>query len=133
MKRSFNLLVVLLLIVTVTSCKKECPAPPAPPVDLGGTTWKGSAVVNTITYNPFTIILNADGTASVQFQGFSAFPGSWSKTPNSTTVNLFFNESATNTWKGSGTLNAGNNKLESGTLTRTAPSVFNGTFTADKQ
>jgi hypothetical protein len=130
MKRSLNLLVTLLLVITVVSCKKK---EDPPPVDLSGTTWKGSAVVNTISYNPFTIVFNADGTATVQFGTIPAFMGSWSKTPNSAAVNFFFDESSTSKWKGSGTLNTENNKLQSGTLTRTAPSALSGTFTADKQ
>jgi hypothetical protein len=115
------------------SCKKEdCPVN-TPPVDLSGTTFKGSAVVGGITYNPFTIVFSSDGSCTVTFQGFPAFPGNWSKSPTSSIVYLFFTESATNSWKGQGTLNTANNKLEAGTLTRITPSAISGTFTADKQ
>jgi hypothetical protein len=122
---------LILFVASIFSCKKEdCPAPSP---DLSGTTWKGSAVVNSATYNPFTLVFNTDGTATVTFQGFPPFSGSWSKTPNANAVNFFFDESATSKWKGTGTLNSTQNKLESGTLTRTAPSVITGTFTVDKQ
>jgi hypothetical protein len=114
------------------SCKKDSPAPP-PPVDLGGTTWKGSALVSSITYNPFTLIFNANGTGTVTFSGYPPFPGTWNKASNSSIVYFFFDESATSKWKGQATLNAANNKLEGGVLTRTAPSVLSGTFTTDKQ
>ncbi|MFZ1528609.1 MAG: hypothetical protein WAT19_07660 [Ferruginibacter sp.] len=124
---------ILLLLVSALlffSCKKD---DPAPPVDLSGTTFKGTAVINSINYDPFTIKFNADGTATVTIGSFSPFPGSWNKTPNSSIVYFFFDESATNKWKGNGTLSTNNTKLENGTVTRTAPSVLNGTFTAEKQ
>jgi hypothetical protein len=40
MKRSLNFLVVLALIFTVSSCKKECPAPPPDPFRIAGN-WVG--------------------------------------------------------------------------------------------
>jgi hypothetical protein len=124
---------VLFTAVFVSCKKKDCPVL-VPPVDLNGTTFKGSAIISgTITYNPFTIIFGNDGTCTVTFQGFPPFPGSWSKSPNSSIVYLFFDETATTRWKGQATLNATNNKLEGGTLTRVTPSLISGTFTVDKQ
>ncbi len=132
MKFMKPLMVLIIASAFFVSCKKDNPAPP-PPVDLGGTNWKGSALVNSITYNPFTIVFNADGTGTVTFSGYAPFPGTWNKAPNSGIVYFFFTESATHKWKGQATLNAANNKLEGGVLTRTAPTVISGTFTTDKQ
>jgi hypothetical protein len=130
MKKLFFTFIVLTAIFS--SCKKEtCPVV-EPPVNLSGTTFKGIAIISGITYNPFTIVFSADGTCTVTFQGYPAFPGTWNKTPSSSVVYLFFTESPTNSWKGQGTLNSTNNKLEGGTLTRTTPTVITGTFTADK-
>jgi hypothetical protein len=129
----FNPLMMLIIASALfISCKKDCPTP-VPPVDMSGTTWKGPALVNPTTYNPFTLVFNADGTGTVTFTGFPAFPGSWNKAPDSGIVYFFFDESATNKWKGQATLNTANNKLEGGVLTRTAPTVISGTFTTDKQ
>jgi hypothetical protein len=131
MKNIFLMLFVA--AIAFTSCKKEdCPTV-TPPVDLSGNTFRGSAVVSGITYNPFTIVFSNDGTCSVTFQGLPTFSGSWSKSPTSSIVYFFFDETATSKWKGQATLNTANNKLEAGTLTRTAPSAITGTFTADKQ
>jgi hypothetical protein len=133
MKKLF--LFAFTIALFASSCKKtDCPVQvlPTPPVDLSGTSFSGPALVNGASYNPTKFIFSADGTCTVQFTGFPAFPGSWSKSPNSNVVYFFFDESATNKWKGQGTLNATNNKLESGTFTRTAPTVITGTFTADK-
>jgi hypothetical protein len=122
----------LLLLVLMVSCKKDVPAP-EPPVDLSGTTFKGKALINTIAYDPFKLVFNADATASITIGSFAPFAGSWNKTPNSAVVYFFFSESPTITWKGQATLNAASNKLEAGTVTRITPSTIAGTFTADKQ
>jgi hypothetical protein len=128
-----KLLFPLLFLVTVMSaCKKDDPAP-EPPVDLSGTTFKGTAVIGGISYDPFKLQFNANGTAVVTIGNFTPFPGQWNKTPNSSIVYFFFDENATTTWKGQGTLNSANNKLEGGTVTRLTPSTIAGTFTADKQ
>ena len=128
MKKS--ILLLLVSAVLFFSCKKD---DPIPPVDLSGTTFKGTAVIGTINYDPFTLIFNADGTAQVTIGSFAPFAGSWNKTPNSSMVYFFFNESPTLTWKGSATLSTNNTKLENGTVTRLTPSTINGTFTANKQ
>lgn len=124
-------LLFLITLATFFSCKKDDPAPP--PVDLSGTNYKGTAVIGGINYNPFTLKFNADGSAIITIGNFSPFSGSWNKTPNSSTVYFFFDESSTNKWKGLATLNADNTKLEAGTVTRTAPTSITGTFTAVKQ
>ncbi len=124
--------IAIATMLIFNACKKDCPAPVVP-LDLAGSTWIDSANVSGIPYKPFTIVFNADGTAAVTFQGFSAFPGTWSKTPNSSVVYIFFDENATTRWKGQGTLNATNTKIEAGTLTRLTPSTINGTFRVTKQ
>jgi hypothetical protein len=133
MKHLFAGLLCLMFTVGFISCKKEdCPTPEQP-VNLSGTTWAGTAVINTLNYDPFTLAFNSDGTATVKIGSFSPFNGSWNKTPNSNEVNFFFDESNTIKWKGKGTLNADKTKLESGTVTRITPSVYTGTFTVNKQ
>ncbi len=124
---------ILLLLVTAVlffSCEKD---DPVPPVDLSGTNFKGTAVINSINYDPFRLAFNADGTAVVTIGSFSPFQGSWNKTPNSSIVYFFFEESTTIKWKGNATLDSNNAKLASGSLTRITPSTLSGTFTAVKQ
>ncbi len=124
---------VLFTIFIITGCKKEgCPTPEVP-VNLCGATFKGAAVVGSINYSTFNLTFNADGSAAVTIGTYAPFPGSWNKTPNSSVVYFFFYESSTLKWKREATLNAANNKLEAGVVTRTVPSAINGTFTADKQ
>jgi|ANMQ01.1.fsa_nt_gi hypothetical protein len=129
MKRLMNALPLLpFLFFIVGACSKDCDAP----IDLSNTTWEDTAVINGIRYDPFKLQLNSNGSAVITIGGFSPFNGSWSKTPNSNVVYFFFDESATNKWKGEGTLNAANTEI-TGTVTRTAPSVLNGTFRVIKQ
>lgn len=131
MKKLF--LFAITLAIFASSCKKtECPVP-VEPVNLGGTIFSGSALIGAITYNPSVFSFFADGSFTVKLGTFSLLYGSWSKTPNSSIVYFFFEESSTTKWKGQGTLNATNNKLEGGTFTRVTPSTISGTFTADKQ
>jgi hypothetical protein len=130
MKKLF--LAAVIFTVLATSCKKNCPEVVLP-VDLSGTTFKGAAVANGVPYDPFVIVFANDGTCTIKFGTFGTFTGSWNKSPNSSIVYLFFTESATNSWKGQATLNATNDKLEGGTLTRVTPSTLAGTFTVTKQ
>ena len=104
-----------------------------PPVNLGSTMWTDSAIISGIKYKPFIIDLRDDGTATVRLGSFSPFPGFWNKLPTSPVVNFYFTESATQTWKGQGTINSTNTKIESGILTRLTPSTISGTFVATKQ
>jgi hypothetical protein len=127
------ILPLLISFLIMCSCKKDDPTPVTPPVDLSGTSYKGKAVVGGINYDPFILSFVADGTCTVKIGTFSPFAGTWNKTPNSSIVYFFFTENATNSWKGQGTLNADNTKLEGGTVTRLTPSAIAGTFTADKQ
>lgn len=127
------ILIAIALITFASSCKKtECPAPEVP-VNLAGTIFSGPALINAVNYNPSVFSFFADGSFTVKLGSLTLLNGSWSKTPNSSIVYFFFDESATNKWKGQGTLNATNNKLEGGTFTRITPSALSGTFTADKQ
>ena len=122
------------LMLTLPSCTKDAPAAAATPapLDLSGTTWRDSAIVNGITYKPYTMTFALDGTGTETFSGFPAFPGTWSKTPNSNTVYFYFVENASTTWKGQGNLSAGNTII-TGTLTRLTPSALSGTFRVIKQ
>jgi hypothetical protein len=127
------LLFTLTTILIASACKKtECPVP-VEPVNLGGTTFNGSSLINNVSYNPTVFTFNSDGSFVIKLGSVTPFNGSWSKLPNSSVVYFFFDESSTTKWKGQGTLNATNNKLEGGTFTRTAPTALAGTFTADKQ
>jgi hypothetical protein len=124
MKRSKTLLIVALCIMILNACKKDA----EPPVNLGGTIWSDSATILTAVYKPFKVVFNQDGTAIVSFSGYPSFSGTWNKPANSQKVYFFFDESATNKWKGEGTLNNSNTKIESGVLTRTAGTPLYGTF-----
>jgi hypothetical protein len=127
--KPFKLLLPLLLALTIAvSCKKEVDAP----IDLSNSIWQDSAIINGIIYKPFKIAFNFNGTAAITIGSFNPFTGSWNKTPNSTTVYFFFDESSTIKWKGEGTLNVDENVI-TGTITRTAPSTLTGTFNAKKQ
>ena len=119
----------VLLAGSMVACKKDA----APPVDLGGTTWSDSANVSGIAYKPFTIVFKKDGTATVTFNGYSAFAGSWNKPPNSDSVYIFFDESYTTKWKAKGVLTSSNTKIEGGVLTRVTPDALTGTFQISKQ
>lgn len=116
-------LAIVVLALVVISCSKDAD----PPIDLSGTNWEDSAVINTLIYKPFKITFNSNGTAQVTIGSFAPFQGSWNKSVSSNQVYFFFDESNTNKWKGEGTLMPDKNTI-TGTLTRTAPSVFNGTF-----
>jgi|GEM_PF-7008839 len=131
MKRYYSLAVLaaFVAILFTTACSKDSD----PPVNLGNTTWSDSAIINGIKYKPFTLKFNNDGTAEVTFAGFSPFKGFWNKLPTNATVNFYFTESATNSWKGQGEVNSTNTKIENGTLTRLTPSTISGTFVATKQ
>jgi hypothetical protein len=114
------------------SCKKtDCPVQ-TPPPDLSATIWTGPSAVNTIAYT-MNFTLAADGTMTGSFTGGGTFPftGTWSKSPNSSLVYIFFTQ-AGNTWKGQGTLNAASNKIEGGTLTQLTGGAFTGTFNVSK-
>jgi hypothetical protein len=125
------LLAAVLFTAIFASCKKEsCPVV-VPPVDLGGSSWTGPCVINSINYT-MTFTLAADGTLTGGFNSPTyPFTGSWNKTPNSNAVKLFFVQ-AGNNWKGTGTLNTDGNKIETGTLNQTSGGAFTGTFTVNK-
>ena len=129
--KSFRTLAVITAIGTVlfiTFCSKDIDPPPE---NLGSTVWSDSAIISGIKYKPLILDFRDDGTATVKFGGLSPFPGFWNKLPTSQVVNFYFTESATNTWKGQGTVNG--TTLEGGTLTRLTPSTISGTFVATKQ
>ncbi len=127
------MLFAIAIVLFASACKKtECPVP-VEPVNLAGTTFSGPAIINNVPYNPSVFTFNGDGSFTIKLGAVSTLNGSWSKTPNSSIVYFFFDESPTTKWKGQGTLNTINNKLEGGTFTRTAPTPLAGTFTADKQ
>jgi hypothetical protein len=119
--------ILIVLTASLVACKKDS----SEPVNLGGTIWSDSAVINTVVFKPFTLAFKNDGTMNVTFGPNYTFPGTWNKLPNSNVVYFYFDEDATNKWKGETTLNG--NKMVGGTLTRTAPSAATGTFTATKQ
>ncbi len=125
-----NFITLLLVLFTLAACKKQ-----AVPVDLSDTTFKGTAIIGSRTYDPFSVTFHPDGSATFRFHTDS-FAGNWSKTPNSSIVYVIFDEpfNATTTlkWKGQATLNASNNKLEGGIMNR-IPYPATGTFTAVKQ
>lgn len=124
MKRSKTLLIVALCFMILNACKKDA----EPPVNLGGTTWSDSATILSTVYKPFKVVFNQDGTALIIFSSYPPFSGTWNKPANSQKVYFFFEESATNKWKGEGTLNNGKTKIESGVLTRTVGVPLSGTF-----
>ena len=123
-------LTAISVVLFISACSKDSDPPP---LNLGSTVWSDSAIINGIKYKPFTLDFKDDGTATVKFGGFSPMPGFWNKLPTSQVVNFYFTESATNTWKGQGTINSTNTKIESGILTRLTPSTISGTFVATKQ
>jgi hypothetical protein len=129
MKRSKTLLIAALCFIVINACKKDHEAP----VNLGGTTWSDSAKILTYVYKPFTVAFNQDGTATVTFSGYTPFVGTWNKPANSQTVYFFFEESATNKWKGEGTLNNSNTKIENGVISRTSGPALSGIFHLVKQ
>lgn len=117
------MLALVFLAIIVVSCSKDAD----PPIDLSATNWEDSAVINSIVYKPFKIAFNANGTAQVTIGSFAPFQGSWNKSVSSNQVYFFFDENNTTKWKGEGALIPDKNTI-TGTLTRTTPSVFNGTF-----
>jgi hypothetical protein len=124
------LLAAVLFTALFTSCKKEsCPVP-VPPIDLSGAIFKGNFTLNAVSYDNSTIAFKTDGSADYTFPGFPVYPGTWSKTPNSSIVNIMIFTSGT--WKGSGTITADGTKIENGTLTKVGGSGT-GTFTMAKQ
>lgn len=123
-----TLMVIPVFVLSLLACTKEAD----PPIDLSGTTWSDSANIGGIPYKPFSVTFNGNGTAQVTIGSFAPFPGSWNKSVSSNQVYFFFDESTTLKWKGEGTLLLDKNQI-SGTVTRTAPSTINGTFTITKK
>lgn len=125
------LFVSAFFFLALVSCKKDDPAP-IPPVDLSSTSWSGPSTVNGINYT-MNYTLAANGTLTGGFNSPTyPFSGSWNKTPNSNIVYIFFIQ-AGNSWKGEGTLNSTNNKIENGTLNQLTGGAFTGTFNVTKQ
>jgi hypothetical protein len=136
MKKLF-LLAVTATALFASSCKKSCPAPAAPPPDLGGTTWTGTANVPglSLTNKPFVLTFNADGTLSGSFTNGSSFAlaGTWNLTPNTTTVRLFFTlATVSGNYIGQAVLTTNNTKLESGIATNATTPSANLNFTTTK-
>lgn len=127
-----KLILFAITIVLFASACKKCPVPEVvvPPVDLSSTSWSGPATINTLNYT-MTMALAANGNMTGTFNTFT-FAGSWNKSPNSTKVYIFFVQ-AGNNWKGEGTHNSTNNKIEIGTLTQLSGGSFTGTFGITKQ
>jgi hypothetical protein len=127
------LLATVLFTVVFTSCKKEkdCPIP-VPPIDLGGAIFKGNITIMGTSYDNSTIAFKADGSADYTFPGFPVYKGTWSKTPNSSTVNIVITFPSS-VWKGAGTITADGTKIENGTLTPPVGGSGTGTFTMTKQ
>jgi hypothetical protein len=129
MKKIF--LVALLFGTIFTSCKKTTCDVPVAPVDLSGTTFKGAFLASGINIS-LSLTFNADGSMVAVAGGSGNLPGTWNKSPNSNLVNFIYEASATSKNKGSGTLNAANNKI-TGTLFSTAAPGTLYNFSLDKQ
>jgi hypothetical protein len=114
-----------------TSCKKATCDVPVAPVDLSGTIFKGAFFVSGINIS-LSLTFNADGTMIAVVGGTGGQPGTWNKSPNSNLVNFIYEASATSKNKGSGTLNAENNKI-TGTLFSVASPNNLSNFSLDKQ
>jgi hypothetical protein len=115
-----------------TSCKKTTCDVPVAPVDLSGTIFKGNFSVSATINLSLSLTFNADGTMVAVVGGTGNHPGTWNKSPNSNLVNFIYEASATSKNKGSGTLNAENNKI-TGTLFSVASPNNLSNFSLDKQ
>lgn len=120
--------VIPVFVLFLLACTKEAD----PPIDLSGTTWSDSANIGGIPYKPFSVTFNGNGTAQIIIGSFAPFSGSWNKSVTSNQVYFFFDETTTNKWKAEGTLVVDKNQI-TGTVTRTAPSTINGSFTVTKK
>jgi hypothetical protein len=128
------LLAALLFTAILTSCKKEsCPIP-VPPIDLSGTTFKGTVVLRGSNYDNSILTFKADGSTENRFAGDpNIYLGMWSKTPNSSIINLTFSLNAMSVWKGAGILNSDGTKIENGTYNQIIGTNGTGTFSLTKQ
>lgn len=135
MKKTIYLAVLFLIIgIAATSCKKE-----ATPVDLSGSSWRGTMTVGTMVYDSTVISFNANGKVSGTIQksaGASstyALEGTWNKTPNSNKVYLYHTiTTAPGTFDANATLNSDNTKLEGGVGVNSISPTYNYTFTCSK-
>jgi len=134
MKTKLLFFSLVMSVLLFTSCKKDDPAP-APSPDLSGTTWTGPATIGGIAVTQ-TYTLNANGTLSgstVSAGGSFAIAGNWSKTPGSSVVYMYFTiVSVPGNYSAQGTLNAANNKIESGTATNSSSATYTYTYTITK-
>jgi hypothetical protein len=131
------LVAITSMALFASSCKKSCPEPAAPPPDLGGTTFTGTANVPglSLANKVWVLNFNADGTLGGSFTNGSSFAvnGTWNLTPNSTTVRLFFTlATVSGSYIGQATLTTNNTKLESGVATNATSPSANLNFTCTK-
>lgn len=133
MKIKHALLILVIPMLLITSCKKETVSSP---IDLGGTTWTGATRIAGLTLTQ-TFILNPNGILtgnSVATGSPYANEGTWSKTPNSNTVYMFYKiASVTGTYFASGTLDASGTKIENGRAVNSEDTTFNYTYSLYKR
>ena len=134
MKTKFLFAGISVLLLFFSSCKKDSTTV-VTPVDLSNTTWTCSTTVNAIPVTQ-TYIFNANGTLSgstVSTGGTFAMAGTWSKTPNSSIVYMYFTiVTVPGSYTAQGTLNSTNNKIESGTATNSSNAVYTYSYTLIK-
>lgn len=114
------------------SCKKDDPTPPA---DLSNTTWNGSTTIAAIPVTQ-SYVFNANGTLSgstTSTGGTFALAGTWSKTPNSSVVYMYFTiATVPGNYSAQGTLDGTGTKIESGAATNSSDASYNYTFSLTK-
>ncbi len=134
MKSKFLFIAFAMSVLFFTACKKSDPTP-TPTPDLAGTTWTGSATIAGIPVTQ-TYVLNANGTlsgATVSAGGSFPNAGTWSKTPNSSVVYMYFTiVSVSGNYSAQGTLNSAGNKIESGTASNSSNATYTYTYTITK-
>jgi hypothetical protein len=109
-------------------------APNPTPVDITNTVFKGNITFTGIDiYDNATISFKNSGVTDYFFRTGVIGVGTWGKPSNSNVVNIVYNGSASNIWKGTGTVNADGTKIENGILTQTTGGNGAGTSTMTKQ
>jgi hypothetical protein len=130
-----KIILAALLIGILFSCKKKNEEIVVAPFTLSGTTFKGT-YTNTVDAEvlPISIKFNADSTINLTRNTLIG-PGKWSKGTSSNLIFINFESTiagALRKYKGNGTINTDNNKIEGTYIEIINPAVVY-TFTTSKQ